>query len=195
MKIIIIEGTDRTGKDTLINELKNLFERVLIIHCTTPKGDTIEEKIEYQNKSFNKYIDDLYADKYHDVCDCMIFNRSWYGEYVYGQLFRNRTEEDVTALIKDIDERLIALNDDYCQTKARIYYIQLVNDSLKLRTELDDGNSLSTNIDVMKRETELFTEIFNKSLVIDKKLIRVNDCDVFRDKTDIFNEVREFVSR
>ena len=56
MKIIIVEGTDRTGKDTLINELKNMSNHTLIIHCGKPVGNTLKEQNINQNILFNDYL-------------------------------------------------------------------------------------------------------------------------------------------
>ena len=69
MKIIIVEGTDRTGKDTLINELKNMSNHTLIIHCGKPVGNTLKEQNRNQNILFNDYLKKIYEDKYFDVCD------------------------------------------------------------------------------------------------------------------------------
>ena len=56
MKIIIVEGTDRTGKDTLINELKNLENHTLIVHCGKPTGDTVDKQNWNQDILFNDYL-------------------------------------------------------------------------------------------------------------------------------------------
>ena len=55
MKIIIVEGTDRTGKDTLINELKNMAYHTLIVHCGKPAGNTLYEQNMRQDILFNDY--------------------------------------------------------------------------------------------------------------------------------------------
>ena len=59
MKIIIVEGTDRTGKDTLINELKNMSNHTLIIHCGKPVGNTHKEQNRNQNILFNDYLTNI----------------------------------------------------------------------------------------------------------------------------------------
>lgn len=194
MKIIIVEGTDRTGKDTLINELKNMSFHTLIIHCGKPVGDTLEEQNKNQDVLFNDYLNKLYGDKYFGVCDLIIFNRAWYGEYVYGTIYRKRDKEDIMKMIDGIEQDLKLFNDAKCYTKLEgVYYIQLINNSTKLALSNDDGNSISNDENNILRETSLFYEIFNKSQ-INKKMIIVNDGDEFRDKNEILKEALDFVN-
>lgn len=185
MKVIIIEGTDRTGKDTIINELKNLANNVLIIHCSKPEGDSFYEQEKFQDLLFLKYKDNLCSNKY-NIADIVIFNRAWYGEYVYGTLYRYRSKDDVAALIKGIEVQLKQRNID-------LYYIQLINDSCDLALKNDDGNSISNKIENIKQEIELFKEVYELSTV-NKILIKVNDGDEFRNKEDILNEVLDFIN-
>lgn len=188
MKIIIIEGTDRTGKDTLINELKNYFDRTLIIHCGKPIGSTNNEKILFQNKFFNDHINKLTSNIYENICDAVIFNRSWLGEYVYGQLYRNMSIEQAKEFISNKD---LLLNNN---SNLDIYYIQLVNSSNKLIHDYDDGNSLSNESSMINKERELFYDVYSLTSIKNKKIVNVNVKDQFRDKTDILNEVLEFIN-
>lgn len=194
MKIIIVEGTDRTGKDTLINELKNLYRRTMIIHCGVPDGENNDERNHSQYMLFNGYLNLLYDDAYMCLCDCIIYNRFWYGEYVYGQLYRNRDKKEVLKFVSDLEFDLLNINNNtLVHENYEVYYIQLINDSIKLRTLNDDGNSMTTDIDIMNRETELFKEIFNVSKIEKKILINVNNGDMFRDKNEILEQVKNFI--
>lgn len=194
MKIIIVEGTDRTGKDTLINELKNMAYHTLIVHCGKPVGNILYEQNMRQDILFNDYIFKLYTDKYFGVCDLIIFNRAWYGEYVYGTIYRKRDKEDVLKMINGIEQNLKSFNDSKCRTKLEgVYYIQLINDSIKLAISNDDGDSISIDENNILRETSLFYEIFNKSQ-IKKKMIIVNNGDEFRDKNEILKEALDFIN-
>lgn len=196
MKIIIIEGTDRTGKDTLINELKNLYSHTLIIHCGKPVGKTLEKQNLNQDALFNSYINKLYNENYYGVCDLIIFNRAWYGEYVYGTLYRNRQKDDVFNMIDGIEQDIkLFINDNskFYTKLENAYYVQLINNSTELALKNDDGNSISNDKNNIMKETSLFYEIFEKSQ-LNKKLIVVNDDNKFRDKNDILNEVLDFVN-
>ncbi len=196
MKIIIIEGTDRTGKDTLINELKNLCSHTLIIHCGKPVGKTLDEQNLNQDALFNSYINKLYNENYYGVCDLIIFNRAWYGEYVYGTLYRNRQKNDVFNMIDGIEQDIkLFINDNskFYTKLENVYYVQLINNSTELALKNDDGNSISNDENNIMKETSLFYEIFEKSQ-LNKKLIVVNDGNKFRNKNDILNEVLDFVN-
>lgn len=196
MKIIIIEGTDRTGKDTLINELKNLYSHTLIIHCGKPVGKTLDEQNLNQDALFNSYINKLYNENYYGICDLIIFNRAWYGEYVYGTLYRNRQKNDVFNMIDGIEQDIkLFINDNskFYTKLENVYYVQLINNSTELALKNDDGNSISNDENNIMKETSLFYEIFEKSQ-LNKKLIVVNDGNKFRDKKDILNEVLDFVN-
>lgn len=195
MKIIIVEGTDRTGKDTLINELKNLENHTLIVHCGKPKGNTIDKQNWNQDILFNDYLNNLYNDVYNEICDLIIFNRSWYGEYVYGTIYRKRDKEQVLKMINEIEQDLHKINKTRgVLTKIDgIYYIQLINDSTRLALNNDDGRSISTDENNILRETALFKEIYNKS-TINKKMIIVNNGDEFRNKNDILKEALDFIN-
>lgn len=185
MYLIIIEGTDNIGKDTIINKLCELFDNVTLIHCGSPKIKVFQSK--YQDDLFKKYAEDIIDGKY-DSTDCIIMNRSHIGEYVYGQLYRNRKASDIREMISYIDDIFLS------KPELTVKYIQLLSSSIELRKKYDDNKSLSNMDDsLMKKENELFLEAYSNS-ELDKQLIYVNDEDGFLPKEVIFNEVIEFLN-
>lgn len=192
MKIFIIEGMDNTGKDTLIS---SLIERLTVsntiyktIHCSKPNGNTNEERILSQNLFFGKMVTDIISDYEHNAEDFIILNRSYQGEYVYGSLYRDRKNTELTELLNELDRRLIKHI-----KKDDIYYIQLLSSSVKLLKDNDDNLSLSDgDKEKMKIEIERFTDAFNLSNLPNKKLIYVNKGDKFRSREDIRNEIFDF---
>jgi len=186
-KIIIIEGQDNTGKDTLINKLKSLSSSVNIFHCEKPKSLNNKDAAIEQDKLFLQLSNDILKYQY----DITILNRAWYGEYVYGCMYRGRTDEEVKKIIYIIEKNINeykSLYDDF-----DIYYINLYCDSENLLYNNDDGKSLSNaKIELLKEEARRFNEIFNYSS-LNKKNVKVNDGDSFRKLEDIHNEVIEFV--
>ena len=44
MKLIIIEGTDNTGKDTIISKLLEKYPTVTLIHCSAPYSKKYSSK-------------------------------------------------------------------------------------------------------------------------------------------------------
>lgn len=186
MKLIIIEGTDNTGKDTLISKILEKYPIATIIHCGKPyskKYSSIE-----QDTLFNIYRN-LIIDNEFKSSNAIIMNRSHIGEYVYGTLYRNRSKDEVLNMINNIN---IALNN---KKDLSIYYIQLLCDSMNLLKNNEDGKSLSNGqIDKIQNESNLFKEIFEKTNIKNKKLIFVNDGDKFRLREDIFKEVYSFIN-
>lgn len=167
MKVIIIEGTDNTGKDTLIKSIKESFDGLKIkeIHCSTPKHKhNLDAAIE-QNAYYLELVDNIIENKY-DV-DVVIFNRSWYGEYIYGPLYRGRKRKDVKELILRLEEKLSGID---------VSYIQLLSSDIKFLVKNDDGLSLANNdMNLMFFERKYFKQIFNASKIKKKKLIIVDD--------------------
>lgn len=179
MKLIIIEGLDNCGKDTLINNLSKDFLTVTNIHYTKPENKYI------QNTIFRGYAYSIVNNKYNT--DAIILNRSHYGEYVYGCLYRNVSDKDALYIIREIDNIYIENNID-------AYYIQLMSSSIDLLLKNDDNKSLSKNKkENIEIEADRFMRIFDYSL-LNKKLIYVNNGNNFRTREDIYNEAVNFIN-
>mgnify|MGYP002869397039 CR=1 FL=1 len=179
MKLIIVEGPDNCGKDTLINKISEKFLTVTKIHYTKPENKYI------QNTIFRGYAFSIVNNVYNT--DIIILNRSHYGEYVYGCLYRGISDNDAINIIYEIDNI-------YIKNDIDAYYIQLMCDSNKLLFRNDDGKSLSKNkIEKIDEEVKRFREIFDKSL-LKKKLIYINNEDNFRTSSEIFDEAWSFIN-
>lgn len=188
MKLIIIEGTDNTGKDTLISKILEKYPTATIIHCGKPL--TKKYSSDEQDELFNIYVNNIIKRKY-DNTHVIIMNRSHIGEYVYGVLYRNRSKDEVCEMIFNINDILSYRKD------LEIRYIQLLSKSESLLRNNEDGKSLSNgNAEKILKEAKQFEEIFNIINIDDKskKLIYVNDGDKFRSREDIFNEAWKFIN-
>lgn len=188
MKLIIIEGTDNTGKDTLISKILEKYPTATIIHCSKPL--TKKYSSEEQDELFKVYAKNI-KDKKYDNTHVIIMNRSHIGEYVYGVLYRNRDIEDVEKMLIDINKIL------YSRKDLSIRYIQLLSNSESLLKHNEDGKSLSNgNVEKINKEAKQFKEIFDNINIkdSDKKLIYVNEGDSFRSREDIFNEAWKFIN-
>ena len=184
MKLIIIEGTDNTGKDTLISKIMERYPIVTVMHCGKPFSKKFSGK--EQDLLFNVYADSIVNGDY-DSSHVIIMNRSHIGEYVYGTLYRNRDQNEVADMILDIDNKLVSRKD------LVVKYVQLVCTSEMLLMQNEDGKSLSNGDSKgIITETNKFGEIYQKSL-LNKKMIKVNNEDKFRSREDIFNEVWKFI--
>jgi len=185
MKLIIIEGTDNTGKDTIISKLLERFPTTTLIHCSKPFSKKFSDK--EQDQLFKAYIDNIVNGVY-DSTHCIIMNRSHIGEFVYGTLYRDRTVDDVGKMIIKLNDKLNERKD------LEIRYVQLVCTSKKLLQKNEDGKSLSEGVDYkISMETSKFQEIF-KYCDFPKKLVYVNNGDEFRSRESIFNEVWKFIA-
>ena len=188
MKLIIIEGTDNTGKDTLISKLLEKYPTATVIHCGKPITKKYSTK--EQDELFRVYAQNIVEGKY-DNTHVIIMNRSHIGEYVYGVLYRNRENKEVENMINNINNIL------YYRKDLEIKYIQLLSNSEELLKNNEDGKSLSNgNEEKITREADQFYEIFHNTNIndLDKKLIYVNKGDKFRSREDIFNEAYKFIN-
>lgn len=184
MKIIIIEGPDNCGKDALISKICELYSTVTIIHCSKPKYNDSTLNEMYQDRLFYNIALDIIGRRYNT--DAIILNRAWYGEYVYGTIYRNRTKQSVVDMVSNIEKSFNTIYDS-------VYYIQLMTSPV-LSNKHEDNKSLSHgDVDTIRIELELFNEIYDKS-TLNKKLIYVNDNDSFRNIKDIHREAIDFIN-
>ena len=185
-KLIIIEGNDNSGKDTLINNLKKYYldKSLEEFHCSAPiSNNPIISKYEQYSTFINLAINSINSDK-----DIVIHNRSWYGEYVYGVKYRNRNKEDVLSDIAKFEEIIKRIQD-------KVYYIQLISEA-KILKDNEDGLSLSNgNIDKIKDEIKAFKEVFKHSTLKNKKIINVTKKGEWKSREDILKEVLKFIEQ
>lgn len=187
MKVIIIEGTDNIGKDSLISKILEEFPTTTLIHCSVPYARNNKIAAKEQDVLFQSYVDAINRGDYNKT-HCVILNRSWTGEYVYGVMYRNRDENDILIKINNWERELINNSND-------VYYIQLLSSSSKLLQQNEDNKSLS-NGDENKiiEETQRFENIFKLSIIPHKKLIYVNENDKFKSKESIQRSVLKFIN-
>ena len=192
MKVIIIEGPDNTGKNTLIQSILDNNKIVKLIHCDKPesKEDPFEEQCKlFYLHAYNTYADFKNSQTLYANIDVVVFNRYYQGEYVYGQMYRNGDPDKIKQMVSICEDYLLN-NIGY----DNIYYVQLLSTSSKLLKKNDDGKSLSgADIEKMKREVELFTEIYEYSR-LKKHIIYVNEGDDFRTREDILIEFNDFIN-
>lgn len=201
MKVIIIEGTDNTGKDTIIKKLKNIAEQNIVFHCEKPTvTKTPDEQAIEQEKTFAELLGKtVYG--YQFICNCeenfcpdggeyfLIHNRSWYGEYVYGCMYRDNAPEQVVEMIHNIEAVInkIISEEDIC-------YITLLSNNADFLVRNDDGLSISAaKKELIEEETKRFEEIHSLSNIKNKHIVYVNEGIEFRPSEDIFNEVLDCI--
>ena len=189
MKTIIIEGMDNTGKNTIIQKLMEKYSVVKIIHSGKPKSKTNEEAQIEQQQTFNNYANEVLNES--KMTEAFIFNRAWYGEYVYGCLYRNADEDLVKTMISNCEKNLI-----HNVNPKDIYFIMLLSSSSDFLMRNDDGLSISNaKKELIEEETKRFKEIFDFSIIPNKHIVYVNDGNQFRSKEDIYNEITKILNK
>ena len=191
MKVIIIEGPDNSGKNTLIHWIIEHYNNVKIVHCDRPKSK--DNPFLEQKQTFLKLANDAIIDNIKNNVDVLVFNRYYQGEYVYGQMYRNGNAEEILKMIHNLESYLKNnIGDD------NIFYVQLASKSSKLLQKNDDGKSLSNNdYEKICQEQNLFREVFDKSTLKNKRKIFINkkrDWENFRSRSEILHDFIDFVS-
>ena len=187
-KLIIIEGMDNTGKSTLISRLENVLTNsehavVKTIHLTKPPKDIPEEEIEtYMNEYYDDIISQLTNSHFYTLYDYIILDRGYLSEYVYGPLYRNRNELNITEKNLIYEKELIK------HYKDNIILILLNSTSNKFLINNDDDNSLSKiDENLLNEERTRFFDAYDFSLINNKKIYNVD-----RTITQ-FNDVLPFI--
>ncbi len=188
MKLIIIEGPDNCGKNTLIQNIIDNNDIVKVVHCHKPdKG--VEDPFKAMTDIYFWHADNILRDNIQSHCDVVIFNRYYQSEYIYGQLYRGGEPEKIKQMIYMLESYLINhLGYD------NIYYVQLMSDSVKLLINNEDGQSLSNGKEEqIIKELKLFKDIFDFCKV-KKKMIYINNGDNFKTKEDILKDFTDFIN-
>jgi thymidylate kinase len=190
MKLLIIEGPDRCGKNTLIQNLTSQAENYIVRHFGTPKGDHDKEKRNFQFQSFKKEFELASMrsqfsnpDKERYPRDIWIWNRAHLGEFVYGKMYRETYPEEWVMQM----ETLFGINLD-----PSVYLI-LLTAPAEFLCKNDDGLSFSNDVSDKSSEIDAFINAFNKSKIINKKIINIADGENYRNPKSILEEVNKFL--
>jgi len=181
MKHLVLEGCDRSGKDTLIKNLTNRFSNVVIRHFRSPKGESNLQKKEYQIMSFEiEYLilQDLKLMEF-DLC---IWNRSHIGEGVYAPLYRDSNADWV---FQQEQLYLTDINDTY---------LLLLTASPEFLSTRDDGKSFSSTVEAREKELELFRESCKKSSIKNFLEFQVDKDGEYLTEDFITNKIYEFIT-
>lgn len=199
MKLIIIEGPDNTGKSTVVKRLYTLLTEfgnvnpthILTIHNVRPEGKTIKQQIKNIDEYNENLIDNLIDASYTNAYDYIIIDRAWLSEYVYGQLYRNRTKENSTKVLLEHERTLSLRFKDFTDN---VWLVMLNSDNAEFLLKHEDGNSLSMNteepIDMMEKEIQYFNDAFDLAICNKTKVIVNNDEGTdFKSFDDVINEI------
>lgn len=191
--VFAIEGLDRLGKGTLINNIKQSCGFYQVIHFSKPELLEIHHLNMFEpgtNEDARARRDALYTYQHSSFHNSMILAKSgaklifdrWHlGENVYAPLYRKYDGSYVFDL-----EKINSL-----ESANRIKLILLTEDFDKSKHFQDDGLSLgSASKENRRREQDLFIAAFEKSSIKNKRMICVTDpvTGGFRDQFEILKE-------
>jgi hypothetical protein len=191
MKLYLICGPDRLGKDSIIKQLSDFYnyDNISIRHFAKPKkGYSPEITLYNQFNSFTKEIEILdilkQTEEYSYYENIVIYNRSYLGEYVYSQMFREISS-------KKISKKIINFENNYILEYNPKLIMLTATPEFCLAKE--DGNSFSQTLEQKKKELELFDEVFELTQIKDKIKIKVDNFGRFIPKEDIKKELINFI--
>lgn len=187
-KVLIIEGVDNTGKDSLINEISKHFNKTKIYHFISPSSydSSSNDPVLTQKKQFSSFFDNIRKDLKNDKIELIILNRSHLGEYVYGPLYR---DSNPNWIFEEFEKKY----EDVLEQTSLVLLTSPANHSIKY----DDGFSFSTNINNRIKELILFEEALRQSLIKHKKIINVYNEKIkdFKKRDFILTEVINFLKK
>lgn len=183
-KIIIVEGMDSTGKDTQIKRILAYFNTEIFhtLHYHAIAGRTKEDARKLSEHTYIQMLDIITS----FVNVNFVLNRSHYGEYVYGKLYR---DYDDPEYIFDLERQ----SSSYARKlKADAVLIVFINEDYKELLRREDGDSLSKGkIDMMRQERNRFVTVYQRSIIRPERKIIINTTG--KSKKDVEKQILEFL--
>lgn len=191
MKLLIIEGPDRCGKNNLIKHLTAQAENYVVRHFGSAKGASDREKRTSQFLAFQREFELAAARHLHEQPDkeryprdLWIWNRAHLGEFVYGTIYRNTFPE----------EWVLQMEKKYRMDLDPSVYLLLLEAPPEFLTKRDDGKSFSDKTENRRKELAAFREAFDKSSILNKLSIDVSDGDNYLSDSEIVSRVNKFLN-
>ena len=163
MKLLIIEGPDRCGKNTLIQGLLSQSDNSVVRHFGSAKGSNDLEKRNFQYQFFKKEFSLAnlrpqfeMPDKERYPRDIWIWNRAHLGEFVYGKMYRNTNPEQWVMQMESL----------YGVDLDPSVYLLLLTAPAEFLCKRDDGKSFSDVIEMREKELTSFRDAFHQSNII-----------------------------
>jgi thymidylate kinase len=191
MKLLIIEGPDRCGKNTLIKNLVSQAENSVVRHFGSAKGKDDLAKRDYQFSFFNKEFQlaanrQLFShpDTERYPRDLWIWNRAHLGEFVYGKMYRDTHPE----------EWVFQLEKQYAMDIDSSVYLLLLTAPSEFLCSREDGQSFSADVNKKQEEQQRFFEAYEESFIRNKMILNVSqDAENYRTPESILEDVNKFL--
>lgn len=196
MKVLIFEGPDNLGKSTIIRQFEKIYRNQYEIHkfhCTGPVLDNPDEDpFDAQCRQFRALVAELLKLNKSDANVLAIIDRSWIGEYVYGQIYRNGNPDKIMQLINMCNLQLsdAGIQTIYVRLTATPEFIISHDDNLSFTSGYDPEKRLAA----VTKEDALFEEAYHRMRMYysSKKItVQVQNgvTDNYRNINDIFDEI------
>lgn len=193
MKVFVIDGLDNTGKTTVINYLKEVYKdyKIQQFYCPGPINETTKEgKWFHQHRMYMDMLENILEYNNTGEYDIVIYDRGWFSEYVYGQIYRERPEDYIrydNRHIEKILKETIGFDN--------VYLIMLMSDNIDFLIKYEDGKSLSkVKEDLLNKEIELFKRGFSLSSIKNKLMLYVNNGEEFKPREEIKDTIYNFIN-
>jgi len=206
MTVFIFEGPDNLGKSTIIKSLVNEYKDVrdiCMIHFTGPHCENGEDPFEYQKRTFFAKVKKIITiSQYNKLIgkqndDIIILDRSWIGEYVYGQIYRNGNADKIINMINDCNAMLSRedIKLVFVRLDATPEFVIYHDDNKSFTSDYDESKRLAT----VTKEIKLFKEAFDKIAIDNTKAVKMSVCvqnvnsntaDEYRTVDSIYNQIK-----
>lgn len=167
---IIVEGCDNVGKTTQINKLEGFLARRDIPVHKLRYNNVLIEDLKHEQYAHDQYRSILELTR--DSQSAFIADRFHFGEFVYGQLYRNY-HADYLSVEKGFENKLILI---YLYAPA----IELV--------DREDGKSFAFSLEKKALEAKLFDVAYANSTIVHKIAI-----DTSKSIDDVQFIIRAFI--
>ena len=170
--ILIIEGMDRCGKSTLVEQLRKRYftdPRILVHHSSSPPK--VENPNEWEVQHYKSLLDTSYYLNYAEDFN-VIYDRFHLGAVVYGKKYRNADPEDIYA----IEHMLIRKDDEIALVLLTDYGSRIV--------DRDDDDSIESSAEEFDETGEAFEEAFHRSIIPNKLHINITENGGFKNTYD-----------
>jgi thymidylate kinase len=182
IKDIIIEGLDRTGKTTQIQNLWTYLNSIYPDGCNIVRGDKMNKLVPTEHhqylyaNSINMAFRNMIQSRKYNLQGIRIYDRLHLSEIVYGAKYRKYPVDRIYNI-----EKQVADFDD-------IYEIILI-DEIENLVDRDDNDGFTSDPVEMENEKQEFVDAFFDSTIANKLIININGKSI----DEVFHEILDFI--
>ena len=194
MVLIIFEGVDNLGKSTIISKLTEMYKAdndIMYMHFKNPPKGT-QNPLAYQELTFQEglskcsYLSNAEHVLHNTNKNIVFFDRSHFGEYVYGPIYRNENPDDIIKTIKKVHNHHAMFDVVVIHLEASPEFVVSHDDNKSFTSDYDEDKRLET----VKREIAAFEECFERTKPANYIKINVEgQNNNYRNIDDIIEEI------